>query len=87
MPSGWAWYAGIVGEPVYEVACDCRSREEALREAARNVGPDEEIQLIEARQSTDRRYEGADSIPFTHTRNHEVIGRLGLALVKEKVSV
>lgn len=77
MPSKFSWWAGVVGEDSYDLAADCPSREAAIHEALRNADDDEVIQIVEARSSTDRRYEGADFVPFTHTRNHEIIGRKG----------
>lgn len=81
MPTDWAWWAGIVGDESYALACECKSRDEAIREALRNAPDDEdcEIEIIEARSSNARKYESGDYdvIPFTHTRNHEIIGKRG----------
>lgn len=76
----WEWWAGIVGEPIYDVAGGCSSREEVIAEALRNVSADEDIQIIEAVSSTAAKYDGADHVPFVRTRNHEVIGRRALRL-------
>lgn len=84
MPTDWSWWAGIVGDESYALAAECKTRDEAIREALRNAPDDCEIEIIEARQSTDMRHEGADIIPFVRTRNHQVIGRPGPHLLSEK---
>ena len=74
--SGWAWWGWrCLAMKTYDLATDCATREDAVREALRNVGPNEVIQVIEAKVSTAKRYEGADFVPFIGTRNHEIIDR------------
>lgn len=80
MSAAWEWWAGIVGEPIYNVAGGCKSREDVIREALANVSADEEIQIIEAQMSTARKYEDSDEVPFIRTRNHEIIGKKGPCL-------
>ncbi len=77
MSTNWAWWAGVVGEDTYCLASDVRTREEAIREGMNNACEGEIVQIIEAQQSTAAKYEGADHVPFTRTRNHEVIGAKG----------
>ncbi|MGE4323644.1 MAG: hypothetical protein AB7E60_11520 [Sphingobium sp.] len=74
MPSDWHWWAGIVGEWNYEVAVEQPTRQAAIEEALRNTDEGDVVQIIEARISTAAKYDGWDAIPFTHTRNHEIIG-------------
>lgn len=69
----WAWWAGSPGEETYDIACEVPTREEAIREALRSLGPGDKFQIIEARMSEDKRYEGADFVPFVRTRNHEIM--------------
>jgi hypothetical protein len=76
MPTDWSWYAGVRGE-YYYLAVDEPTREAAIAQALRNAEDGEIIQIIEARISTALKYEAADEVPFTHTRNHEVIGIKG----------
>lgn len=77
MPTNWAWWAGVVGEDNYDLACEISTREDAIREGLSNTVDGEIVQIIEAQQSTAAKYEGADHVPFTRTRNHEVIGPKG----------
>ncbi len=81
MPTCWAWWAGIEGDQTFDLAIEQPTRQAALAEALRNADKEDVIVIVEARMSTDRRYEGDDFVPFTHTRNREVIGKPGLASV------
>ena len=84
MPTNWSWYAGLVGEWSYELAVEMPTREAAIREALRNTDEGDEIQVIEAQMSTAAKYDGHDAVPFTRTRNHELIGKRGpQGLVKD----
>lgn len=67
----WSWWAGHIGED-YAIA-EASSREAVIDAARREIGPGETFQIVEARSSTDRRFEGVDVIPFVRTRNHEII--------------
>lgn len=69
----WRWFAGHPGEDTYDLACDCHSREDAIREALRELSPGETFRLIEARSSEARQHEGSDCVPFLRTRNHEFL--------------
>ena len=69
----WAWWAGIPGEETYDLACEMPTREAAVAEAMRQLKPGNTFQIIEARSSTDARYEGADFVPFVRERNHEIL--------------
>jgi len=69
----WRWFAGHPGEYNYDIACDCASREEVIREALRNLGPGDTFQIIEARSSDAIKHEGSDCVPFLRTRNHEIL--------------
>lgn len=82
MPGNWAWWAGVAGEDEYYLAAEMPTREAAIAEALKNAEPGEIIQIVEARMSSAIKYEGADFVPFTHTRNHEVIGQAGLRLAE-----
>lgn len=48
---------------------ECETLEEVIAEALRETGHGDRFVVIEARQSTDMRHEGADIIPFVRTRN------------------
>lgn len=79
MPSNWEWWAGyhrdVEYEGAYNVGCFL-TRQEAI-DAGRAEMPDRDgnsfFHIIEARSSTDKRYEGDDFVPFTHSRNAEII--------------
>ncbi|MBG6116242.1 hypothetical protein IWY39_000046 [Sphingobium sp. JAI105] len=79
MPTDWAWHAGVEGEWSYDLATEEPTREAAIAQALRNAEDGETIQIVEARMSTALKYDDADEIPFTHTRNHEIIGTKGPA--------
>ena len=79
----WRWWAGHPGEHTYDLAGDCATREDAIREAVRELSPGERFQIIEARSSEDVRHEGSDCVPFLRTRNHEVL-TAGLATTSTK---
>ncbi|MEP2103068.1 MAG: hypothetical protein ABJP02_05015 [Parasphingorhabdus sp.] len=75
--TGWEWYAGLEEdvecEGVYSVG-GCETRDAAIAEA-REQWPDKPIMVIEARMSTAKKhYVDPDIIPFTHTRNKELMG-------------
>lgn len=69
----WSWYAGEVGEYSYDLACDEPSREAAINAAVAQLEVGDQFQIIEARSSEAKRYEGDDITPFLRTRNHELI--------------
>lgn len=69
----WSWYAGHPGEHTYDLACDCASRDDAIRGALRELDAGETFQVIEARSSEAREHEGSDCVPFLRTRNHEIL--------------
>lgn len=70
----WRWFAGDVDDHVYSLACDCLSRDEAIRQAVRRLRTGELFQIIEARSTEDVRAIGReDYVPFLRTRNHEVL--------------
>ncbi|ABS14244.1 hypothetical protein I6H96_02600 [Brucella anthropi] len=68
----WTWHAGSLGEDVYDLAEE-PTRERVIEEASRYLAAGDKFQIIEARSSTDVKYEGADFVPFLRTRNHEII--------------
>ena len=74
MPSAWEWWAGEEGDNYYAFG-SAGSRDEAIRLGLREVEIGERFQIIEARSSTAKKYDGGDYdfVPFTHTRNHEVV--------------
>lgn len=69
----WRWWAGSVGENEFNIACDCATRDEAIREACRNIAPGDQFVIVEARQSEAAKYEGADFVPFLRVRNQETL--------------
>jgi len=71
--SPWSWWAGVPGERTYDLACDCATREDAIREGLRELQPGERFQIIEARSSEAAEHEGSDCVPFLRTRNHEIL--------------
>lgn len=74
----WGWYAGYVGE-AYDIACDEPSRDAVLAAARKELKPGEAFQIIEARASDAKKYEGSDFVPFLATRNHETLIAAGAA--------
>lgn len=79
MPTDWLWFAGIRNELEYYLAVEMPSREAAIIKGMQLAVDGEEIQIVEARMSTAAKYESGayDEIPFTHTRNFEIIGKKG----------
>lgn len=71
MPSDWEWWIGEPGAESYALGT-AKSRDEAIQIGQRETLPGEQFEIIEARSSTAMKYEGADFVPFTHRRNHEV---------------
>lgn len=69
----WSWYAGEVDEFAYDLACDELSREAAINAAVAQLEIGDQFQIIEARSSEAKRYEGDDITPFLRTRNHGLI--------------
>lgn len=69
----WRWWAGEIGADTYDLAGDCASREDVIRQACRELKPGEQFQIIEARSSGAIKHEGSDCVPFLRTRNHEVL--------------
>jgi hypothetical protein len=69
----WRWWAGHPGEYNYDIACDCATREEVIREALRSLICGEQFQIVEARSSEALRHGGSDCVPFLRTRNHEIL--------------
>ncbi len=81
MPGPWKWYATTLGYRD-EYAFESDTREEAIAEILKEVGPFDKVEICEARMSSARKYEGADFVPFVAVRNHEVID-LGLRLADQ----
>ncbi len=69
----WSWYDGEVDEFAYDLACDEPSREAAINAAVTQLEVGDQFQIIEARSSEAKRYEGDDCTPFLRTRNHELV--------------
>lgn len=69
----WFWWAGELDAEAYDLAAEEKTREAAIQVASRQLKPGEQFQIIEARSSTDAKYEGADFVPFLRTRNYEII--------------
>lgn len=68
----WAWWAGEIDDDVYALA-EGNSREEVIRVASQGMKRGDRFRIVEARSSTDARYEGADFVPFLRIRNFEVV--------------
>jgi hypothetical protein len=71
--TGWEWWAGDIGEDDYGLDGACPTKEELIRRVSRYMKTGDQFRIIEARSSTDRRYEGSDFVPFLRTRNREII--------------
>jgi hypothetical protein len=69
----WEWWAGDIDEDDYGLEGACPTREDVIRRVSRYMKPGDQFRIIEARSSTDRRYEGSDLVPFLRTRNKEII--------------
>lgn len=69
----WRWWAGELGDDLYKLAGDEPTRESAIKIACRDLLPGDRFRIVEARASTDRRYEGSDFVPFMRTRNAEIV--------------
>lgn len=70
--TGWEWFAGHLDDEVYGLATE-PTREGVIAAAMREIVPGETFRIVEARSSSDMRYEGEDFVPFLRTRNHEII--------------
>lgn len=83
----WSWWAGeLDADNTYDLAAEEKTREAALQVASRQLKRGERFQIIEARSSTDAKYEGADFVPFLRTRNHEII-TVGPVVANEPLGV
>jgi hypothetical protein len=71
--TGWEWWAGDIGDDDYGLEGGLPTREDVIQRASRYMKPGDQFRIIEARSSTDRRYEGADLVPFLRTRNKEIV--------------
>lgn len=69
----WRWWAGELDDDVYNLAVDEPTRDAAISAACRELKAGDRFRIIEARSSTDRRYEGSDFVPFVRTRNAEIV--------------
>lgn len=69
----WSWCAGQVDEFAYDLACDEPSRDAVIAAAVAQLEVGDQFQIIEARSSEAKRYEGDDITPFLRTRNYELI--------------
>lgn len=49
------------------------TRDQAVRDACRELPAGTRFHVIEARSSTAEKYEGADCVPFLRTRNKELL--------------
>jgi hypothetical protein len=68
----WSWFYGeadvVDSEGQYDLG-DFETKEAAIAAANRDLPPATPFYVIEARSSTDVRFEGADFVPFLRTRN------------------
>lgn len=71
--TGWEWWAGDMDDDGYALEGACQTKEELIRRVSRYMKTGDQFRIIEARSSTDRRYEGSDFVPFLRTRNKEII--------------
>jgi len=69
----WRWWAGELDDDVYNLAGDEPTREAVIRLACHSLKPGDQFRIIEARSSSDRKYEGSDFVPFLRVRNAEII--------------
>ena len=69
----WRWWAGELDDDVYNLAGDEPTREAVIKVARYGLKPGDQFRIVEARASSDRRYEGSDFVPFLRTRNAEII--------------
>jgi len=73
--TGWEWWAGYdedQAEGTYSIGT-FGTREEAIVAGLRETKPGETFHIVEARSSTDMRYEESDFVPFVRARGHEAI--------------
>lgn len=77
----WSWWAGEPDADVYNLACEEKTRAAAIAAASSQLRPGDRFQVVEARSSEARRYEGSECVPFLRTRNHEIV-TVGPAPVK-----
>lgn len=77
--AAWKWYACIEGEG-NDCAYESDTRDAAISAIAQDFGPGTVIEVMEARFSTAKRYEGHDFVPFIATRNAEKL-TLGVRVV------
>lgn len=68
----WEWWAGSLDEDTYDLANE-QTREDAIRVASFGMKPGEKFRIVEARSSSNKKYEESDFVPFLRTRNHEII--------------
>ena len=71
--SPWEWWASELDDDVYGLAGGEKTREEVIRLACQQMCSGEQFRIVEARSSSDRRYEGQDFVPFLRTRNLEIV--------------
>lgn len=69
----WEWWAGELDDDTYGLEGAEPTRDGLIRKVSRYMKPGDQFRIIEARSSTDRRYDGADFVPFVRTRNAEII--------------
>jgi len=68
----WTWHAGNLDDDVYDLAEE-PTRQRVIEVASLYLAEGDQFRIIEARSSTDAKYEGADFVPFLRTRNAEII--------------
>ncbi|MCW1985366.1 UNVERIFIED_ORG: hypothetical protein M2348_001098 [Sphingomonas sp. R1F5B] len=70
--AAWKWYACPEGE-TDQFAYESDTREAAIAAIAQEFPAGTVVEIVEARMSSDRRYEGQDFVPFIAMRNDEYI--------------
>lgn len=68
----WTWHAGHLDDDIYDLAEE-PTRERVIEVASLYLAVGDQFRIIEARSSTNAKYEGADFVPFLRTRNAEII--------------
>jgi len=70
--SPWSWFAGEIDAESYGLAEEA-SRDAVIAAALKELEPGDVFEIIEARSSDAKKYEGSDFVPFLQWRNHELL--------------
>lgn len=85
--SPWTWWAGIPDDESYALA-EASTRDDVIKAALEELVPGDTFEIIEARSSDAKKWEGGDFVPFLRSRNHEVfvVGPDGKAIPEGEAS-